>query len=146
MREHPLVFSTLCWTTSVAPAMDIINRIVLLIHNNPINLERLYVTFIRTSPLFYRLLSAARHDLTFILRSTSLGGERDGSLPGLFLAGYRPFESITVRARLNNRGPVSNAIQEPLHSRALGKTCVHSEKGRLVVMTKVARSAHSLMT
>ena len=35
-------------------------------------------------------------------------------LPGLFLAGHRPFESITVRARLNNRGPVSNAIQERL--------------------------------
>jgi hypothetical protein len=51
-----------------------------------------------------------------------------GRLPGLFLACYRPFEAITV------------------HSRALGKTCVHSENGRLVVMTRVARSARSLMT
>ena len=44
-----------------------------------------------------------------------------GSLPGLFLAGYRPFEAITVRASLNNRGPVSDAIQERLTQPGIGK-------------------------
>ena len=44
-----------------------------------------------------------------------------GSLPRLFLAGYRPFETITVRARLYNRGPVSNAIQERLAQPGVGK-------------------------
>src|SRR5262245_58193936 len=44
-----------------------------------------------------------------------------GRLPGLFLAGYRPFEAITIRARLNNRGPVSNPIQERLAQPGIGK-------------------------
>src|SRR5262245_12189559 len=44
-----------------------------------------------------------------------------GSLPGLFLAGYRPFEAVSVRARLNNRGPVSNPIQERLAQPGVGK-------------------------
>jgi hypothetical protein len=47
--------------------------------------------------------------------------EGHGRLPGLFLAGYRPFEAITVRARLNNRGPVSNTIQERLAQPGVGK-------------------------
>ena len=50
-----------------------------------------------------------------------LRSEGYGSLPRLFLAGYRPFEAITVRARLYNRGPVSNPIQERLAQPGVGK-------------------------
>src|SRR5215813_10528230 len=52
-----------------------------------------------------------------ILRSAGYSGR----LPGFFLASYRPFESITVRARLYNRGPVSDAIQERLTQPGIGK-------------------------
>ena len=50
-----------------------------------------------------------------------LRSEGYGRLPGLFLAGHRPFEAITVRARLYNRRPVSNAIQERLAQPGVGK-------------------------
>ena len=33
-----------------------------------------------------------------------------------------------------------------LHKRGFGKTCVHSEKGKFVVMISVARSARSAIT
>jgi hypothetical protein len=52
-----------------------------------------------------------------ILRGEGYGGR----LPGFFLAGYRPFESITVKARPNNRRPISNPIQERLAQPGVGK-------------------------